>query len=46
MLLTWQSRKLRRIVKSTLTAETLALQEFIEVAYDKIHIATDSKFKW
>ena len=33
MILTWQSRKLRRVVKSTLTAETLALQEVIEVAF-------------
>ena len=33
MLLAWQSRKLKRIVKSTLTAETLALEEVIEVAY-------------
>ena len=31
MLLAWQSRKLKRVVKSTLTAETLALQEVIEV---------------
>ena len=33
MPLSWQSRKLRRVVKSTLTAEALALQEFIEVAF-------------
>ena len=33
MPLTWQSRKLRRIVKNTLTAETLALQEVLEVAF-------------
>ena len=33
MLLDRQSRKLKRVVKSTLTAETLALQEVIEVAY-------------
>ena len=33
MLLAWQSRKLKQVVKSTLTAETLALQELIEVAY-------------
>ena len=33
MPLTWQSRKLRRVVKSTLTAETLALQEVIEVVF-------------
>ena len=32
MLLDWQSRKLKRVVKSTLTAETLALQEVIEAA--------------
>ena len=32
MLLAWQSRKLKRVVKSTLTAETLALQEVIEAA--------------
>ena len=32
MLLAWQSRKLKRLVKSTLTAETLALQEAIEAA--------------
>ena len=33
MPLTWQSRKLRRVVKSKLTAKTLALQEVIEVAF-------------
>ena len=33
MPLTWQSRKLRRIIKNTLTAETLALQEVLEVAF-------------
>ena len=33
MPLTWQSRKLRRIAKNTLTAETLALQEVLEVAF-------------
>ena len=33
MPLTWQSRKLRRVVKRTLTAETLPLQEVIEVAF-------------
>ena len=33
MLLAWQSQKLNWVVKSTLTAETLALQEVIEVAY-------------
>ena len=33
MPVTWQSRKLRRVVKSTLTAETLALQEVSEVAF-------------
>ena len=33
MPLTWQSRKLRRIVKNTLTAETWALQEVLEVAF-------------
>ena len=33
MLLAWQSRKLKSVVKSTLTAETLALQEVIEVAH-------------
>ena len=32
MLFAWQSRKLKRVVKSTLTAETLALQEVIETA--------------
>ena len=32
MLLAWQSQKLKRVVKSTLTAETLVLQEVIEVA--------------
>ena len=32
MLLAWQSRKLKRVVKSTSTAETLALQEVIEAA--------------
>ena len=32
MLLAWQSRKLKRVVKSTLTAETLAFQEAIEAA--------------
>ena len=32
MLLARQSRKLKRVVKSTLTAETLALQEVIEAA--------------
>ena len=32
MPLAWQSRKLKRVVKSTLTAETLALQEAIELA--------------
>ena len=32
MLFAWQSRKLKRVVKSTLTAETLALQEVIEAA--------------
>ena len=31
MPLTWQSRKLKRVVKSTVTAETLALQEVIVV---------------
>ena len=30
MLLAWQSRKLKRVVKSALTAETLALQEAIK----------------
>ena len=30
MFLAWQSRKLKRLVKSNLTAETLALQEVIE----------------
>ena len=33
MPLTWQSRKLRRVVKSTITAETLELQKVIEVAF-------------
>ena len=33
MPLTWQSGKLRRVVKSTLTAETLALQKVIDVAF-------------
>ena len=33
ILLTWLSRKLKWVVKSTLTAETLALQEVTEVAY-------------
>ena len=33
MLLAWQSQKLKRVVKSTLTAETLPLQKAIEVAY-------------
>ena len=33
MPLTWQSRKLRRVVKSTLTAETLELQEVIVVTF-------------
>ena len=33
MLLAWQSQELKRVVKSTLTVETLALQEVIEVAY-------------
>ena len=47
MPLSCQSRKLRRVVKSTLTAETLALQEVIEVAFVvKIHIVRDSKFKY
>ena len=32
MLLAWQSRKLKRVVKSTLTGETLALQQVIEAA--------------
>ena len=32
MPLAWQSRKLKRVAKSTLTAETLALQEGIEVS--------------
>ena len=32
MLLAWQSRKLKRVLKNTLTAETLALQEAIEAA--------------
>ena len=32
MLLAWQSRKLKRVLKSTLTAETLALQQVIEGA--------------
>ena len=41
MPLTWQSRKLRRVVKSTLTAETLALQEFIEVAFMIKYILLD-----
>ena len=33
MPLAWQSRKLKRVVKSTLTAETLALQEVIDLAF-------------
>ena len=33
MPLTWQSGKLRTVVKSTLTVETLALQEVIEVVF-------------
>ena len=33
MPLTWQSRKLRRVAKSTITAETLELQKVIEVAF-------------
>ena len=33
MLLAWQSQELKRVVKSTLTVETLALHEVIEVAY-------------
>ena len=32
MLLAWQARRLKRVVKNTLTAETLGLQEAIEVA--------------
>ena len=32
MLLAWKSRKLKRVVKSTLTGETLALQQVIEAA--------------
>ena len=32
MLLAWQSRKLKRVLKCTLTAETLALQQVIEGA--------------
>ena len=35
MLLAWQSQKLKTVVKRRLTAETLALQEVIEVAYMK-----------
>ena len=33
ILLTWLSRKLKWVVKSTLRAKTLALQEVTEVAY-------------
>ena len=43
MLLDRQSQKLKRVVKSTLTAETLALQEVIEVAHDKM--SSTRKFK-
>ena len=32
-LLAWQSRKLKRVVKSTLAAETLALMEGVECAF-------------
>ena len=32
MLLVWQSRTLKKVVKGTLAAETLALQEAIEAA--------------
>ena len=46
MPLVWKSRKMKKVVKSTLTAETLALQDYWFGIYDKMYAIRNFKSKY